>query len=260
DYFPVLVTNQILGGSFGSYLNMNLREKHGFTYGARTSTGADKYASRFIASTSVRNAVTDSAVVETMKEINRIKTELVDPEMLENSKAKFAGDFVLRLENPATIANYALNIETNDLPKDFYETYLQRINAVTAEDIKRVANKYYQTDKMRIVIAGKGTDVAESLENLKLNDQDVPVKYFNTYGEPIDKPDYNKIVDPSVTAENVFNKYLEAIGGRTAVEGVKSVAMKAQASIQGQTLDLETKTTSDPKFLQTVSMGGNAIS
>lgn len=260
DYFPVLVANQILGGSFGSYLNMNLREKHGYTYGARTSTGADKYASRFVASTSVRNAVTDSAVVETMKEIKRIKTEPVDPEILENAKAKFAGDFVLRLESPATIANYALNIKTNDLPDDFYQTYLKRINGVTAEDIQRVANKYYKTDQMRIVIAGKGSEVAENLEKIKLNGKNIPVKYFNTYGEPIDKPDYNKTVDPSVTVEKVFDKYFQAIGGKDAVKDIKTVAMKAQANFQGQKLDLETKSSADGKSYQLVSMGGNALS
>ena len=67
DYFPVLVANQILGGSFGSYLNMNLREDKGYTYGARSTIGASQYASRFYATASVRNAVTDSAVVEFLK-------------------------------------------------------------------------------------------------------------------------------------------------------------------------------------------------
>src|SRR6056297_248924 len=166
DYFPVLVANQILGGSFGSYLNMNLREDKGYTYGARTSTGADKYASRFVAQASVRNAVTDSAIVESLKEIRRIKTEPVDAEMLENAKSKFAGDFVLRLEQPSTIANYALNIKTNELEEDFYETFLEKINAVTADDIQRVANKYYQTDNMRIVVAGKASEIAENLEKV----------------------------------------------------------------------------------------------
>ncbi len=260
DYFPVLVANQILGGSFGSYLNMNLREARGYTYGAGSSTGADKYASRFVASTSVRNAVTDSAVVEIMKEIRRIKAEPVDAEMLENAKAKFAGDFVLRLERPATIANYALNIKTNDLPKDFYQTYLKKINAVTPADIQRVANKYYQTDNMRIVIAGKGSEVIENLEKIKINGKNVPIKYYDNNGFPIDKPNYNQAIDPSVTAETVFNKYIQAIGGKAAVDKVNSVYMIADAEIQGQKLKLETKTTTDGKFSQTVSMGGMTIS
>ena len=115
DYHAVLIANKILGGGFGSYLNMNLREKHGYTYGARSNIRADKYVSNFSASTAVRNAVTDSAVVETLKEINRIKSTMVDPAELENAKAKYVGDFVLALEQPTTIARYALNIKINDL-------------------------------------------------------------------------------------------------------------------------------------------------
>lgn len=260
DYFPVMVTNQILGGSFGSYLNMNLREARGYTYGAGSSTGSDKYASRFMASTSVRNAVTDSAVVEIMKEIRRIKSEPVDATMLENAKAKFAGDFVLRLERPATIANYALNIKTNDLPENFYETYLQRINAVTPTDIQNVANKYYQTGNMRIVIAGKGAEVLENLEKIKLDGKSIPIKYYNNNGVMVDKPNYNQAVDPSVTVETVFNKYIEAIGGKAAVEKVNSVVMTAEAEIQGQKLNLETKNTTSGKFSQAVSMGGMVVS
>lgn len=258
DYFPVLVANQILGGSFGSYLNMNLREDKGYTYGARTSTGADKYASRFIASASVRNEVTDSAIVESLKEINRIKTELVEAETIENAKSKFAGDFVLRLESPATLANYALNIKTNDLSDDFYENYLKRINEVTAEDIKRVANKYYQIDNMRIVVAGKASDIAENLEKVKFNGKTIPVKYYNKLGDEIEKP-VAKEIDPSVTAETVFSKYIEAIGGKEAVNNVESMVMLAQAEIQGMKLDLEMKRTTDGKMNQSISMGGNVM-
>lgn len=259
DYFPVLVANQILGGSFGSYLNMNLREDKGYTYGARTSTGADKYASRFVAQASVRNAVTDSAIVESLKEIRRIKTEPVDAEMLENAKSKFAGDFVLRLEQPSTIANYALNIKTNDLSDDFYETFLEKINAVTADDIQRVANKYYQTDNMRIVVAGKASEIAKNLEKVEFNGKTIPVKYYNKLGEEVEKPQA-KEVDASVTVEKVYENYIEAIGGRDAVEDVESVVMKAEASVQGMALNLTMKRTMDGKLNQEVSVGGNVMS
>lgn len=259
DYFPVLVANQILGGSFGSYLNMNLREDKGYTYGARTSTGADKYASRFVAQASVRNAVTDSAIVESLKEIRRIKTEPVDPEMLKNAKSKFAGDFVLRLEQPSTIANYALNIKTNDLEADFYETFLEKINAVTADDIQRVANKYYQTDNMRIVVAGKASEIAENLEKVEFNGKTIPVKYYNKLGEEVEKPQAKK-VDASVTVEKVYADYIEAVGGRDAVEEVESVVMKAEASVQGMALNLTMKRTMDGKLNQEVSVGGNVMS
>lgn len=259
DYFPVLVANQILGGSFGSYLNMNLREDKGYTYGARTSTGANKYASRFVAQASVRNAVTDSAIVESLKEIRRIKTEHVDAEMLENAKSKFAGDFVLRLEQPSTIAGYALNIKTNDLSDDFYETFLQKINAVTAEDIQRVANKYYQTDNMRIVVAGKASEIAENLEKIEFDGKTIPVKYYNKLGEEVEKPQA-KEVDASVTVEKVFADYIEAIGGRDVVEDVESVVMKAEATVQGMALNLVQKRTMSGKLNQEVSVGGNVMS
>ncbi|MCP9198922.1 insulinase family protein [Gramella sp. GC03-9] len=259
DYFPVVVANQILGGSFGSYLNMNLREEHGWTYGARSSTGADKYASRFIASTSVRNAVTDSAVVEILKEINRIKDEKVSQEDLKNAKAKFAGNFVLNLEDPSTIADYALNIETNDLPEDFYETYLKKINAVTAEDIQRVANKYYKTDQLQIVVAGKGSEVLEGLENIQYKGKTIPVKYFDKDANAAEKPGSGKELDPSVTAEKVFADYIEAIGGREAVSNVESMVMKADATVQGMQLNLTSKSTKDGKMLQEVSVGGNVM-
>ncbi|HKL35727.1 MAG TPA: pitrilysin family protein [Salegentibacter sp.] len=259
DYFPVLVANQILGGSFGSYLNMNLREDKGYTYGARTSTGADKYASRFVAQASVRNAVTDSAIVESLKEIRRIKTEPVDAEMLENAKSKFAGDFVLRLEQPSTIANYALNIKTNELEEDFYETFLEKINAVTADDIQRVANKYYQTDNMRIVVAGKASEIAENLEKVEFNGKTIPVKYYNKLGEEVEKPQA-KEVDASVTVEKVYADYIEAVGGRDAVEDIESVVMEAEASVQGMALNLSLKRTMEGKLNQEVSVGGNVMS
>ena len=259
DYFPVIVANQILGGSFGSYLNMNLREKHGFTYGAGSSTGASKYASRFIVSTSVRNAVTDSAVVQALKEIDRIKTEPVDEEMLQNAKNEFAGNFVMRLEQPSTIANYALGIKINDLPEDFYQTYLQKLEAVTAEDVQRVAKKYFQTDNMRIVIAGKGSEVADKLENLNYKGKDIPVKYFDKKATEVKKPDYNKQLDPNMTVKAVFDKYIDAIGGQEAVADINSVYTIAEADVQGQKLNLETKTTTKGQTNQSIKMGGNIV-
>lgn len=259
DYFPVLVANQILGGSFGSYLNMNLREDKGYTYGARSSAGADKYASRFLAQASVRNAVTDSAIVESLKEIKRIRTEPVDAEMLKNAKSKFAGDFVLRLEQPSTIAGYALNIKTNDLSDDFYINFLKRINEVTAEDIQRVANKYFQTENMRIVVAGKASEIAENLEKITFDGKAIPVKYYNKLGKEVEKPQ-QKELDQSITVDKVYADYIEAIGGRQAVEQVEAVVMIAQASIQGMAINLTTKRTMDGKLNQEVTVGGNVMS
>ena len=131
DFFPVILANQVFGGDFNSYLNMNLREKHGWTYGARSSIGFDKNMySQFRANTQVRNAVTDSAITQALYELNRIRTEKVTEEALNNVKAGYIGRFVMQVEKPSTVARYALNIETEGLPADFYENYIKNINAV----------------------------------------------------------------------------------------------------------------------------------
>ena len=259
DYFPVLIANKILGGGGEARLFLNLREDKGYTYGAYSSTGDDKYVARFVASASVRNAVTDSAVVAFLDELHRIRNEKVSEEELANAKAKYTGDFVLALERPSTIAQYALNIETDNLPQNFYQTYLQKINAVTADDIQRVAKKYYLADNARIVVVGKGSEVAESLENLNFNGKKIPVKYFDRNANPTEKPDYNKAVDPNVTATKVFDDYIKAIGGKQAVDKVNSVYMIAEASIQGQKMELQTKVTSAGQSSTEIGMGGNVM-
>ena len=259
DYFPVLIANQILGGGAEARLFLNLREDKGYTYGAYSSTGDDKYIARFTASASVRNAVTDSAVVAFLDELYKIRNDKVSQEELKNAKAKYTGDFVLALERPSTIAQYALNIETDKLPKDFYQNYLKKINAVTVEDIEQVAKKYFLADNARIVVVGKGSEVVPGLENLTYNGKKIPVKYFDKQADPIAKPDYNKKADPNVTVDQVFNNYIKAIGGKENVDKVNSVYMTAQAEIQGQKMDLKTKVTNTGKSMNEVSMAGNVM-
>ena len=228
DYHAVLIANKILGGGFNSYLNMNLREEHGYTYGARSSVGTDKYISRFRAGAAVRNAVTDSAVVETIKEIKRFQTEPVEADALANAKAKYVGDFVLALERPSTIAQYAINTKVNELPEDFYATYLEKINAVSIEDVNRVANLYFTADKARIIVVGKGSEVIENLEKTG-----IPINYFDTFANPVEKPEFSKPIPAGVTAATVLSNYISAIGGLEAVNAVNSVMTAADVTIEG---------------------------
>jgi predicted Zn-dependent peptidase len=224
DYHAALITNNILGGGGEGYLFKNLREDKGYTYGAYSRLGSSRYGvSRFTAGAKVRNVVTDSAVVEIIKEINRIKTENVDAELLKNAKAKYVGNFIRRIENPQVGAKYAVDIKLNDLPKDFYETYLEKINAVSAEDVKRVANKYFNyPNGTRIIVVGKGSDVADNLtENVGW-----PVTYFDHYANPIAKPVFNKAIPEGLTASQVMNNYINAIGGRDLLESVNTVIQK----------------------------------
>ncbi len=254
DYFPVILANQVFGGDFNSYMNMNLREKHGWTYGARSSIGFDKNMfSEFRANTQVRNTVTDSAVVETLKELKRIRTEKVSDEMLNGVKAGYVGKFVMQVEKPATVARYALNIETEGLPADFYENYIKNINAVTPDDIMRVANKYFLADNARILIVGKGSDVIEGLEKTK-----IPMFYFDKFGNKTDKPAMKKAVPAGVTVKSVIDAYVAAIGGDKAVKTVKSVAYTGSTTIPQAPMPLtyNSKTDSKGRMMVELSMAG----
>ena len=187
DFFPSIIANQILGGDFNSYLNMNLREAKAWTYSAYSNMGYGKFVDKFIATSSVRNAVTDSAVVEFVREIKRIRSEKVTEESLKNIKAGYIGRFVMNIEKPQTIARYALNIETENLPADFYENFIRNLNAVTPEDVLRVANKYFLVDNTRIIITGKAAEVVPKLEQLH-----IPIFFFDRFGNPTTKPEIKK--------------------------------------------------------------------
>lgn len=256
DFFPAVIANQILGGDFNSYLNMNLREKNAWTYGASSNIGSGKYVTKFKASSAVRNAVTDSAVVEFIKEIKRIRTEKVSEDVLKNVKAGYIGRFVMQVEKPQTVARYALNIETEKLPADFYEKYIQTINNVTPEDIYRVSNKYFLLDNMRIVITGKGSEVIEGLEKLQ-----IPIFYFDKYGNPSEKPITKKEAPATLTAKTVFDNYIQAIGGEKAVLTVKTLYMIGATKIPQapSPLSFASKLDARGKMMVSLNMGSMPI-
>ncbi|HIE45414.1 MAG TPA: insulinase family protein, partial [Flavobacteriaceae bacterium] len=239
---------------FNSYLNMNLRETHGYTYGARSGINDSKYSSMFRAGASVRNAVTDSAVIETIKEITRIRTEKVDEETLKNVKAGYVGKFVLALEKPQTIANYALNIKTKGLPSDFYKTYLQKINAVTVDDIQRVAQKYFNVDNARIIVVGKALDVLPNLEKLGYK-----INYFDIEANPTKKPEMSKPIPDGVTIKTVIDNFVDAIGGKDKIATVTSIVKKSEASMQGRILNMEMKLKAPNSNSMNLTMGGMSL-
>ncbi|KOS07657.1 peptidase M16 [Flavobacterium akiainvivens] len=221
EYFATIIGNQILGGG-GGKLFLNLREKHGWTYGSYSSIGGDKYVGNFGATASVRNAVTDSAIVEMLNEIKNIRTNLVSPEDLENAKAKYIGSFVMQIQKPATVARYALLTQTQALAADFYENYIKNINAVTAEDIRAAAQKFFFVDNARIVVVGKAADVLPGLEKTG-----IPINYFDKWGKAAEKPVTSKPIPAGVTAKTVLDNYIKAIGGEKAVKAVKSIYTKS---------------------------------
>ncbi|MGX1928405.1 M16 family metallopeptidase [Flagellimonas sp. 2504JD4-2] len=260
DYLDALLANRILGGGSQARLFKNLREDKGYTYGAYSGIRDNKYSPmRFSASAQVRNMVTDSSVVEILSEIDKMISEPVTEEELTNAKAKYAGNFVMALENPSTIANYALNIETEGLSKDFYKTYLERIEAVTAEDVQKAAQKYFSTKNARIVVTGKGSEVLENLEKVNFNDKKVPVLFYDKHAGKTEKPNYDAAIPDGITVASILQKYIAAVGGQEKLEGVESYAMTAEAEMQGMKLELELKKTTKDQFMQDVKVMGNSM-
>ncbi|MBB6273930.1 putative Zn-dependent peptidase [Pedobacter cryoconitis] len=180
DYHAVLLANEILGGGADAKLFRNLREKHGFTYGAYSSAGTGRFQAQFRANAAVRNEKVDSAVVEFLNEIKVMRTEKVSADDLQNAKNLYNGSFALGLENPARMAGFASNILINNLPKDFYRTYLQKINAVTADDILRVSKKYFGYDDARVVIVGNQEKFVPGLKK-----KGFVVKTYDKFAAPV---------------------------------------------------------------------------
>lgn len=256
DYFAVKLANNILGGGGEGRLFLNLREDKAYTYGSYSSINSDeKTASTFSAYAQVRNMVTDSAAVEILNEIKKISTENVTAEELKNTKATYIGSFVRNVEKPGTIARYALNSRINNLPADFYETYLDKINAVTIEDIKRVAKKYFNANNSRVVIVGKAVEVLPNLQKTGF-----PINYYDTKGNKTEKPELSKPIPEGVTKETVFNNYLNAIGGIDKVKEVNTIFTKAEATMQGMVFTMETKTMAPNKLSVEVSGMGMILS
>jgi len=250
DYFPLLLANQILGGGSESRLFMNLREKHGFTYGAYSSTSAGRFQSKFSANAAVRNEKVDSAVVEFLKEINTIRTAKVSAEELQNAKNLYNGSFALGLENPARIAGFASSILINNLPKDFYRTYLQKLNAVTADDILRVAKKYYHHDNTRVVIVGKTEAFIPGLKKAGF-----AVNQFDSYAMPVTAAATTSTATTK-GAKDVIASYIAAIGGEAAIKKITSLQQNGEMDMQGNKLTVTMKNMAPNANSMEISMMG----
>ncbi|MFD2514126.1 M16 family metallopeptidase [Pontibacter locisalis] len=254
DAVAASLMNNILGGGMDSRLFKNLRETHGYTYGAYSSINNDEILGRFNASANVRNAVTDSAVVEFMKELNKMRNERVTDAELRDAKAYVMGSFGRGLENPATVAVYAINTARYGLPEDYYANYLKKVEAVTAEDVQRVAQKYIQPDNMYILAVGNAGEVADKLQKF---DKDGKIDYYSTTGEKVDRAAMG--VPAGLTADQVILDYIKAIGGKANIEKLKDITVTSNASIQGMPLTFIQQQKGNDKFAIQVLMNNNPM-
>lgn len=220
------VMNDILGSSEARLYN-NLREKHGYTYGAYSSVGPDKFISRFNAGASVRNAVTDSSITEFLYEIKNMVATKPSEEELKKSKTAVAGSFVFGLENPQTLASYALNIARYNLPEDFYANYLKVLESTTVDDIQSLAAKHIKPNNQLIVVVGKASEIAEKLKKFG------EVEYYDVDGNKVEPPAPTKAAPEGITADDVLSKYATALGGKAAIDAIKDVETKMSATTKG---------------------------
>ena len=249
---PSNVMNNILGGGFSGRLFANLREKHGFTYGAYSSISPSKQIGMFSAEASVRNEKTDSSIQEILNELNIIRNTKVGDTELSRMKNYLAGGFARSLESPNTIANFALSIAVNHLPEDYYQKYLTNLAAVDAQKVQDVATALLNPAKMHIVIVGNAKQIAKGLEKYG------PVKYFDIEGNEVAAPTEVK-ADASLTPAALMEKVIAAIGSKDAIANVKDVQLKGTASLMGQSLEMKQTIVMPGNSVTTMSMGGMAI-
>ncbi|MFN2501476.1 MAG: M16 family metallopeptidase [Pyrinomonadaceae bacterium] len=165
DYFPLIVMNQVLGAGASSRVFMNLREEKGYTYGAYTRVETKKLAGDFEATAEVRTPVTGDSLKEFFYETNRIRDEKVEPDELADAKKFLTGVFPLRAETQEGLTNLIVNQYLYGLPGDYLQTYRDRVEAITAEDVQRVAQEHIRPDEMAIVIVGDARDILPQVRN-----------------------------------------------------------------------------------------------
>ncbi len=181
DYFPVVVMNAILGGVFSSRINLNLREVHGYTYGAHSGFDWRRWAGPFAAETAVQQDVTADAVREVLFEIDRMRETPVAPSELSLATSYLDGVFPIRFETTDAVATALANLVLYGLPGDYYDSYRANVRAVTADRVLGAARAHLHPDRLQLVVVGDADRVRAPLERMAIG----PVTVADDRGEPI---------------------------------------------------------------------------
>lgn len=260
DDASIKIMNGIFGGAFSSRLNMNLREEHGYTYGARGSANSDKYIGYFSAGASVRNEVTDSAVAEIISEMKEMmETQVTMDELTRNINFN-NGNFALSLESDQTVARFALNIEKYDLPDDYYQNYLSRLQKVTQADVQAAAKKYIHPNNCIILVVGS----RDVVDNLKQFDTDGKIEFYDINGDV--KSGEKKKLPEGLTAEKVIEDYVLAYTQSSSMKEalkklkkVKDITMISETEMQGMKLEITIKRKAPNMMLSEMNMSGMTV-
>lgn len=179
DYFALLLADRILGGGPAARLFMNLREDKGYTYGAYSNFSGTRFRGVWMSSSEVRTDVTEGAMKEFMYELKRLRDEKASVDELENSKRAIVGSFALSLEQPQTLLQNIILQKIYDLPADYWDTYPQKVAAITTDDVQRIAQKYIDLDHLQIVAVGDASKTRDILAKYGT------VEVYDADGKPV---------------------------------------------------------------------------
>jgi predicted Zn-dependent peptidase len=180
DYVPLTVMNRVLGGGPSARLFLNLREKHGYTYGAYSYFTSDIYPGAWRASTEVRNAVTDGSMHELIEELKRIRTERVPESELDEARHSIVAGFALSLEQPATLLNFWMTANYFRSPQDYWDRYPEEIAKVSPEAVEQAAKKYVDLEHLQFVCVGDGKQIKDTLKKYG------PVEVYDADGKRLE--------------------------------------------------------------------------
>jgi zinc protease len=247
------LANNILGEGSSGRLFVNIREDKGYTYGAYSRLNPDKEVGYFSAGASVRNEVTDSAIVEFLAEMRRMRDEPVGDDELRRAKNERLGAFARSLERPQTLANFALNVARFNLPENYYATFPERLGALTARDIQQAARKFILPERSHIVVVGDKSQVADKLTRFSAGSE---LRYLDRYGRPVQAP----VAAPSgIDAAQVIQRYLEAIGGPDKLRSIEDVALTLESSGAAMGLEMKMLQKAPNKLAVSISAGGMVL-
>lgn len=274
DYFRALLMNQILGAGASSRIFMNLREEKGYTYGAYSKLDARRLAGAFEATAEVRTAVTGDSLKEFFYELNRIRDEKVSEEELQDAKNFLSGVFPIRAETQEGLTSLIVQQQIYDLPADYLQTYRDRVNEITIEDVASAANRYVLPAQMAIVIVGDAEEILaqakEYAANIEIFDTEGSARDVSTYGKPAEAPtvdvsgNWDLTIDfqgqqipVNLTLEQADGKVsgkLESMLGEGKIENGKvagnGFSAVATTEMQGQTLELSINGTLENEEMQ----------
>lgn len=253
DAIAIGVVNNILGGDDARLFN-NLRETYGYTYGAYSNMSSDKLVGYFNAYAQVRTAVTDSAITQFIYELDRIRNEDAPQDEVRGILNYMTGNFARSLERPQTVANFAINIERYGLSKDYYKTYLQRLNALNSGDVKRISNKFILPDNAYIICVGNKEEIAGKLAVFA---QSGKVEFYDSYGQPVKA--ITTPIPAGVTAETVVKAYVDAVGGEANWKKIKDIKVTMGATVQNMALEQTIAKKSPNKFMSEAKINGSMV-